>query len=279
VNTVQSHVSHLRRVLGRAAIVARPPGYALDLGGEGTDVEAAERLIRHATASADHGHRARQLGAALALWRGRPLADVAGLPWLDEQAERLDGLWLRASRTLIETRLALGEHGALVPELQQLSRDHQLDEEIHGQLMLALYRAGRQSDALATYRRLRHTLGADLGIDPSQPLRDLEAAILRQDPALDLPAPIRPSPAATAPVPAQLPPAVPAFIGRQPELAALDAAQAADCGQPTAVVISAVSGTAGVGKTRAGRALGTPGTTPSSATTPKPSSNASRPSP
>jgi len=254
VNTVQSHVSHLRQVLGsKAAILARPPGYVLDLGEDATDVEVAERLIRHGARSADRADGARQLRAALALWRGRPLVDVAGLAWLEEQAGRLDQLWLHATQALIEIRLALGEHAQLLPELEDLVRQHPFDEQLHGQLILALYGTGRQGDALAAYRRLRRALNDDLGIDPSPALRDLEAAILRQDPTLDLPPPAMTLPAAPAPVPAQLPLAVRAFGGRDGELAELDAllpgtAQQA-AGQPGAVVVSAVSGTAGVGKT------------------------------
>jgi DNA-binding SARP family transcriptional activator/Tfp pilus assembly protein PilF len=269
VNTVQSHVSYLRRVLGsKAAILARPPGYVLDLGSDGTDVEVAERLIRHGTRSADRAGRAdgadradkaaradgaRQLRAALALWRGQPLSDVAGLTWLQEQAARLDQLWLHATQALIEIRLALGEHAQVLPDLEDLVREHPFDEHLHGQLIQALYGCGRQADALAAYQRLRRTLDDDLGIDPSPALRELEAAILRQDPTLDLPQPAIALPAAPAPVPAQLPLAVRAFGGRGDELASLDALLPATAqgepDRPGAVVISAVSGTAGVGKT------------------------------
>jgi DNA-binding SARP family transcriptional activator/Flp pilus assembly protein TadD len=263
-NTLQSHVSHLRQVLGsRASIRARPPGYLLDLGADASDVEVAERLIRQGMAAADHGHRAQRLRAALALWRGRPLADITGLVWLDEQAERLDQLRLRTVRALIEARLGLGEHAQLVPDLERLTGEHPFDEQLHAQLMLALYRTGRQADALAVYRRLRHALGEDLGIDPSQPVRDLETDILRQDPALDLPGPAigpaiepaagLPAAAPTPAIPAQLPLAVPAFAGRAAELASLDTllpeSTAAGAARPATVVISAVSGTAGVGKT------------------------------
>lgn len=252
LNTVQSHVSYLRQVLGsKAAIRARPPGYVLDLGDEGTDVEIAESLIRQGAHAASSADRARHLHAALGLWRGRPLADVAGPIWLEEQAERLDGLWLQAKRALIEAQLTLGEHAQLLPDLDLLAHDHPLDEQIHGQLMLALYRTGRQADALSAYHQLRRTLRDDLGIDPSLALRDLETAILRQDPGLDRPsaAITLPSAAAMAPVPAQLPLVAPAFTGRERELAALDAMLAAADGQPTAVAVAAVSGTAGVGKT------------------------------
>jgi len=107
INTLQSHVSQLRQVLGRRdAIVARSPGYLLDPDRVDTDVAAAERLIRQGVQVADATH-ARQLREALALWRGQSLSDVAGLPWLDEQAERLEQLRLRATRALVETRLTL----------------------------------------------------------------------------------------------------------------------------------------------------------------------------
>jgi DNA-binding SARP family transcriptional activator len=255
VNTLQSHVSHLRTVLGsKAAILARAPGYLLDLGEDGTDVLLAERLLRQGTQSADPVLGARHLQGALALWRGRPLADLAGLAWLEEQAGPLDLLCVQVKRALFEARLACGEHVQLVPDLERMAAGHPLDEHFHSQLMLALYRSGRQAEALAVYRRLRHTLDEELGIDPSQTLRDLETAILRQDRALEAPtlAVALPPASPAVPVPAQLPPAVPAFAGRGAELASLGAilpaSGQADSASP-AVVISAVSGTAGVGKT------------------------------
>jgi DNA-binding SARP family transcriptional activator/tetratricopeptide (TPR) repeat protein len=254
VNTLQSHVSYLRGVLGaKTAILARPPGYVLQLPGDGTDVQVAERLLEQGTQCADPAGAVRHLEGALALWRGQPLADVADLAWLSAQAEHLDVLRMRIRQALSEARLAAGEHAQLLPELEQLVTDYPLDERIHGQLMLALYRSGRQADALAVYHRLRQRLGEELGIDPSQALRDLETAILQQDPSLDAPSPgvLLAAPVApVAPVPAQLPPAVPAFTGRGAELASLDATTpGAALADPATVVISAVSGTAGVGKT------------------------------
>ena len=190
VNTLQRHVSHLRGALGcKDAIVARPPGYVLDLGNDGTDVQQAERLLQHSARETDPVQQAQQLQTALALWRGRPLADVPGLAWLEEQARRLELLFQTVKRALFDARLAAGEHVQLVPDLEQMVAENPLDEQACAQLMLALYRSSRQADALDAYHRLRRTLAEELGIDPSQALRDLETAILRQDPALDAPAP------------------------------------------------------------------------------------------
>jgi DNA-binding SARP family transcriptional activator len=182
INTLQSHVSYLRRVIGdKAGIVARPPGYLLDLGGDLTDVATAERLIQVGTRLADLPRRVEHLRAALALWRGRPLVDVSASTWLDQQAERLNHLLLQAHQTLAEARLALGENALLAMELQPLIREHPLAERLHAHLMLALYREGRQSEALEVYRRLRSLLSAELGVEPTEPLRQLQLAILRQD--------------------------------------------------------------------------------------------------
>jgi len=239
-------VSHLRTVLGsREAILAKPPGYILDLSGEGTDVRLAEGLLRQASL-AGPADAAAPLREALALWRGKPLADVTGMAWLDQQAERLGQLYEQIKRALAEVRLVSGEHAQLVPELERMAADHPLDEGLHAQLMLALYRSGRQAEALATYHRLRMTLAEQLGIDPGQALRDLETAILRQDASLlpDTPpgsvtlapaaasppavspssatAPVQLPPAASppVPVPAQLPPATAGFAGRDHAAAA-----------------------------------------------------------
>ena len=223
-NTLQSHVSYLRTVLGdKTAIRAQPPGYVLELR-DGTDVLHVQRLVRDARQLEDPRDNARYLTAALGLLRGQPLADVAGLRWLDGQAERLDMLRVEVTRALSEARLAAGEHRELMPALEQLAAERLLDEQIQAQLMLALYRSGRQADALAIYQRMRRALADELGVDPSQSLRELEVAILRQDPVLEPgPGPVRFGRSAPkAPVPAQLPPG-PAFAGRRAELASLDA--------------------------------------------------------
>lgn len=251
VNTLQSHVSYLRKVLGsKTAIIARPPGYMLNLGDDPTDVHLAERLLRQGRQTADPTERAQYLRTALALWRGQPMADLAGVSWLEEQAGQFDMLHAEIERALFEAQLAAGEHASLVPDLERMAAGHPLDEQVHGQLMLALYRNGRQADALAVYRRLRRRLGDELGIDPGQHLRELELAILRQDPALDPPAArslAGPSekPACRTPVLVAGAPAAPltSFIGRVAERAALAAALSEHR------LVTAV-GPGGVGKTR-----------------------------
>jgi DNA-binding SARP family transcriptional activator/DNA-binding CsgD family transcriptional regulator/tetratricopeptide (TPR) repeat protein len=254
-NTLQSHVSHLRQVLGsRTAIVARPPGYVLDLGRE-TDVEVAEALIEQGAGIDDMTERVRRLQAALRLWRGPPLADLTGMAWLETQAQRLEQLRLRATHALNEARLALGEHVQLIPDLARLAEDQPLDEQIQAQLILALYRTGSQSNALAVYQRLQRTLDEELDIEPSQALRDLEAAIVRHDPAL-LPAPppiTRPT-AVERPAPGVVPVSRPvplggaALVGRATEVAILrDAVAATAAGAGRALFLV---GEAGIGKTR-----------------------------
>src|SRR5262249_781064 len=185
--------------------------------------------------------------AALALWRGRPLADVADLPWLAGQAARLVDLKVEAVQAVNEARLALGEHAQIIAELEALTEQHPYREQLHEQLMLALYRSGRQADALGAYHRLRVRLADDLGINPGAGPRDLAAAILRQDPSLDLTV-TRSVPLLSGPVPRQLPPDIAGFVGREAELVELDSVLATVATSP-AVPITMISGTAGVGKT------------------------------
>ena len=115
LNTLQKHVSQLRKVLGNgAAIVARPPGYALDPSAADTDVRVAEHLLRQGAQAADPVQGTQHLRAALALWRGQPLPDLAAWPWLEGQARRLEQLWLQIKRALVQARLRAGEHAALL---------------------------------------------------------------------------------------------------------------------------------------------------------------------
>jgi len=255
-DTLRSHLSYLRRILPEAAtVVARPAGYVLELGGSGVDARAAEVLVAQAVRSVDARQRQARLRAAIAMWQGPPLADLTGLLWFDGQAARLRRLLLQARRLLIDARLELGEHQHLVSELEEVTREHPLDEQFHGQLMTALYRSGRPADALAVYQRLRDSLDEQLGVLPDVALRDLHTAILRQDPSLapstPAAAPLVISPSATTPtaaVPAQLPATTAAFVAREREQALLDnILDGLPIDAVSAIVV--VCGTAGVGKT------------------------------
>jgi DNA-binding SARP family transcriptional activator len=244
-NTLQRHVSGLRELLGsRTAVLAQGTGYLLTQQDEAletadvTDLQAARRLLTAGQPG--------DLREALGLWRGPALSGLRGLDWFAAEADRVDDLRNQIELALVQARLADGDHEALVRELEGLSRERPLDEEAHRLLMLALYRCGRQAAALAVYRRVRQSLVDELGIDPNPALRDLEAAILRQDSALEVAA-RDPEPAAPGgtwvPVPAQLPRTIPVFAGREAQLTQLD--QFLRDGQP----LAAISGTAGIGKT------------------------------
>src|SRR5262245_41552513 len=138
-DTLRNHVSYLRGMLPTgAAIVTRSGGYAIHLDPPGTDIEAVEHLIEQATRSSDARQRESQLQAAIALWHGPPLADLTALTWFGEHAHRLHRLLLDTRRLLIDARLELGDHHQLVAELENLTREHVLDEQLHGQLMIAL---------------------------------------------------------------------------------------------------------------------------------------------
>jgi DNA-binding SARP family transcriptional activator len=249
LNTLQAHVSYLRRVLGGAdTIVARGTGYRLDLGVEATDVQAAARLVERGRQERDPRQRADRLRAALELWRDRPLTDLAGLAWFDAHAERLAALRLEVILALNEARLALGEHVEVVPKLAELVREHPYREDVCRQLMLALYRAGRQAEALTAYHDLRGRLADELGIDPGPALRDLETAILRQDSALGPPtgtaAEERPA-GTTHPLPAD----TGAFTGRAQESEEILAHAIAAMQQGRVMSVHAIDGMPGVGKT------------------------------
>ena len=141
---------------------------------------------------------------ALALWRGDALADVAGEPFAAAEIRRLEELWLRATERAIDADLAAGRHAEVLPELEALVAAHPLQERLHAQRMLALYRSGRQADALAAYRAAREVLVEQIGVEPGPELRRLHEAMLEQDPKLDPPAvapaaaTVRPSRAAAA---------------------------------------------------------------------------------
>jgi DNA-binding SARP family transcriptional activator len=173
------YVSGLRKALGDRTIVTREPGYAIEVEPESVDLHRFETLRTEAR-SADPPHAASLLREALALWRGPALADVP----LPTEAARLDELRLGAVAERIDADLELGVHEELVPELEALVREHPFHERLRRQLMLALYRAGRQADALAAFADARRTFVDALGVDPSPMLQELQHAILRQDVSL-----------------------------------------------------------------------------------------------
>jgi DNA-binding SARP family transcriptional activator len=183
-NALQSQVSRLRKTLGgEAAIVTQEPGYMIRLDAEQLDLFRFERLVREAE-GADADRASRLLQEALSLWRGEPLADLADDALAQGEVQRLEAARLAALERRVEADLELGRQTQLVPELEALARAHPLHEGLVGALMRALYGSGRQADALDVYRRTRETFDTELGIEPSPFLRDLERAILRQDPEL-----------------------------------------------------------------------------------------------
>jgi len=181
------HVSRLRTRLGEArdALVTRRPGYALEL--DALDARRFEALLERARQS-DTARAAELLREALALWRGEPYADVVPEAWIAGEMGRLDELRLAAIEERLDGELALGRHRAVVAELDALVERHPLRERLRAQHMLALYRCGRQTEALDSYRSLRATLVDELGIEPGEELRALEHRILNHDPSLRAPA-------------------------------------------------------------------------------------------
>jgi YVTN family beta-propeller protein len=193
-HSLEVYISRLRRALdatGDGPVVqTRPGGYRLQLAAGQLDASAFERLVnegRTALAANVPEKAAADLRAALELWRGPALADLADGTGLRAEVARLDELRIGAIEDRLESELALGRHEGLVGELRALAARHPLRERLHGQLMVALYRCGRQAEALEAYRAARRTLVDELGLEPGPALRELEHAVLRQDAALDLP--------------------------------------------------------------------------------------------
>ena len=249
--TVQNTVMRLRQSLGeaRSLIRTQPRGYLISIVDGKLDVSRFEDLLRDAQAAVRNDswpEAAAAAAAALALWRGEPLADAGSELLIAREAPRLAELRLQALEARIDADLHLGRHKQVISELRRLASAHPLRENLHGLLMLALYRDDRQGEALAVYTAARRTLVEELGAEPGSGLRQLHQQILAADPALTL----RPSgPAADgsmAPAPHELPAGVGQFTGRTAELAALT--ELLDRRRST-VVISAIGGTAGVGKT------------------------------
>jgi DNA-binding SARP family transcriptional activator len=191
-HALEVYVSRLRKQLhadGGARLETRAPGYALHLDGDHFDARQFERLIQEGRRLLDqgwHADAAERFRRAGELWRGEPLADLADEPFAHAAAGRLEELRLVAVEERIDADLALGRHVELVPELRSLVVDHPLRERLPGQLMLALYRSGRQAEALEEYRSARSRFRDELGLDPSTTLQELERAILKHDPELEL---------------------------------------------------------------------------------------------
>jgi len=188
--TVQVYVSNLRKALGDGLVVTRGHGYLLQAEAGQVDSDRFEALVaegRDAMEAGDARGAAARLREALALWRGPALADFAYQGFAQGAIARLEEERLEALEDRIDADLAIGEQAGLVGELEALTGEHALRERLQGQLMLALYRSGRQADALERYREARRALIAELGLEPGRGLQELERAILAQDPALDTP--------------------------------------------------------------------------------------------
>ena len=241
---LQVHVSRLRRALGGDNVVeTRPGGYLLVADASSFDLPRFQERAtegRALLAAGDPARARRALSDALELWRGAPLAEFATEPFAQAEVARLEELRLAAVEDRIEADLQLGAHADVVAELESLTARHPLRERLRGQLMLALYRSGRQAEALQAYRDARGALVEELGLEPGKALQELEQAILRQDESLDF------RPRGETARPGRR--AAGAFVGRDAELAELGhALEDAAAGRGRLFL---VSGESGVGKTR-----------------------------
>jgi DNA-binding SARP family transcriptional activator len=178
--SLQNSVSQLRKLLGPDRLLTRPPGYVLHVEQGELDLQRFEHLVSVARV-AEPDERARKLRAALALWRGAPLADFSFASFAQGEINRFEELRFSVLGDRVDTDLELGRHGELIGELDSLVARHPLRERLRGQLMLALYRSGRQAEALQTYHDGRRALVEELGIEPSPELQALHAGILRQE--------------------------------------------------------------------------------------------------
>jgi DNA-binding SARP family transcriptional activator len=275
--TLQAYVSGLRRVLEpqrerrapASVLVTVAPGYALRVPADASDATAFEETVNQAhrrlqalTAPDQDGlsgedlrEAVSRLEAVLALWRGTPYGELDDAPSAVAERARLEELRMVALEDHAVAELALGNHGTVAAELEALTAVHPLRERLWALRALALTRSGRQAEALDVLRRVREVLDDELGLEPGAELRDLQTAVLRQDPSLDWVAP-RSAPVAQAPVPAEAPPSTSAadvtggwpMVGRDVDLARLvDALGAADAGTPSYAVLT---GEPGIGKSR-----------------------------
>jgi DNA-binding SARP family transcriptional activator/tetratricopeptide (TPR) repeat protein len=254
--TVRAHIMRLRRALGPRAgarLLTRPPGYLINADEGELDLLEFSRRCHLGGAAVRAGSWAdawATLTQALALWRGSPLADIPSQLLRRDELPRLEQLRLQAIEGRADAGLHLGRHAELVPELESLVATHPLRERFHAQLMLALYRCSRQAEALAVYQDARRALVEELGMEPGSELRQLHQLILGDDPDLAVPGQAPQAVHGSGHlVPRQLPAPVRPFAGRDRELAALNELMEPAGESAAAVVISAIGGTAGVGKT------------------------------
>jgi DNA-binding SARP family transcriptional activator len=264
--TIRTYVLRLRQALGdaeRARLRAAPNGYVISVSPGELDVTRFEALARSVAAAVRNGRwqsAAADARGALALWRGEPLADIGSAFLVTREVPRLAEMRLQLLQTRIEADLLLGRPAAVVTELAQLADANPLREQLHALLMLALYRCGRQAEALAAFQKARQVLVEEVGAEPGTELREMHQRILRGDPVLSGPGPDSvpgiitmnavTMNAAAPVIPRELPAPVPRFTGRRNELAILDGLIAQDLEDgPGTVVISAIGGIAGVGKT------------------------------
>ena len=254
-NALSGYLSRLRRVLAGTAdarIVRQPGGYLLAVDPLTVDLHRFHDLARRARSAGDATTAASLMDQALALWRGEAFATL-DVPWINTVRDALAVQRLAVLLDRNDIALDRGEHAALLADLSAAVAAHPMDERLTGQLMLALYGCGRQAEALQHYEVIRLHLANDVGVDPGPTLQTLHKQILTADPALTTGAAPDRVEAAAAPeralVPRQLPASLRWFAGRDSELIALDAVLAESKEHPATAVISAVSGTAGVGKT------------------------------
>jgi DNA-binding SARP family transcriptional activator len=267
IASLQAYVSHLRRLLEPArgartparVLVSQSPGYRVAVAAEDLDAARFEALAAEGRQLLEDGRPDRAddaLGRALALWRGPVLADFLDAPFTRAERTRLDELRLGAFEDRIAAGLALGRHAAVVTELDRLIGAHPYRESLHGLRMLALYRAGRQAEALDAYQRTRRMLDEELGIEPGPELSTLQRQILNHAPELDRPAAVRPEPVpvergdGAGPAPGPEDP----LVGRAEQLGSLERALATTVDGRGRLVL--LTGEPGVGKTRLAEELG-----------------------
>jgi DNA-binding SARP family transcriptional activator/tetratricopeptide (TPR) repeat protein len=251
--TIRVYVVRLRSALGPVAagrIITQAPGYLCVAGADEVDALRFEELRRRGRAAArEHAwaQTAELLSAALGLWRGLPLADVPSDLLRSRELPRLEQLHLQVIEEHLDAEMHLGRHEHLIPRLSELTVSFPLHEHLHAQLMRVLARAGRRAEALSAYQHVSQVLHDELGIEPGAELRDLQQRILAGE--SELPAAVAAPRPASAVVPRQLPAATPHFTGRQTELDALTSLLTQADATRGRVVVAAIDGMAGIGKT------------------------------